>query len=303
MSAEVVRRGYARCAQITRERGTTYYWGALLLPRTERRHVFALYTLARIADDIVDNHPSASAELTGRRLNTFRVAVFDALGAGESVVPILAAIVATVRDLPIPSEQIRRFFAAMEADLVRNTYETWQDLLGYMDGSAAVIGEMMLPILKPHADAMAPARSLGLAFQLTNFLRDVGEDLDRGRVYLPQEDLREFGADPWRRAVTQQWRELIAFEIDRNRRLYREADDGLAALPPSSRRCVVAARLLYARILDRIEDADYDVFMTRRRVSTLAKSTLAARTLMHRDPRALLTGERSTERAHIGLGV
>ncbi len=127
----------------------------------------------------------------------------------------------------------------MRTDLTRRAYETWDDLLGYMDGSAAVIGEMMLPVLQPGPRRpRAPARALGLAFQLTNFLRDVGEDLDRGRVYLPQEDLRRFGADPWQRVVTPEWRALMAFEIDRNRRLYREADDGLAVLPRRGPRCV-----------------------------------------------------------------
>src|SRR3954449_13161713 len=115
-----------------------------------------------------------------------------------------------------------------------------------MDGSAAGIGEMMLPVLRPlSADGPAPARPLGLAFQLTNFLRDVGEDLDRGRVYVPQEDLRRFGADPHVRRVTPEWRELMRFEIDRNRALYRQADRGIPLLPPSSARCVSAACTLY----------------------------------------------------------
>ena len=125
---------------------------------------------------------------------------------------------------------LHRFFGAMRTDLTRRTYETWGDLLGYMDGSAAVIGEMMLPVLRPGTDAVAPARALGLAFQLTNFLRDVGEDLDRGRVYVPQEDLRRFGADPHARVVTPEWRALMAFEIERNR--------GSTARPTTaSRRC------------------------------------------------------------------
>ena len=117
----------------------------------------------------------------------------------------------------------------MAMDLDVATYAPWDDLLGYMDGSAAVIGEMMLPILEPptHAAAFEPARELGLAFQLTNFLRDVGEDLDRGRVYLPEEDLDRFGADPWARTVTPAWRELMRFEIDRARALYASADQGI----------------------------------------------------------------------------
>ena len=122
-------------------------------------------------------------------------------------------------------ENVDRFFGAMAQDLTQSSYETWDDLVAYMEGSAAVIGEMMLPVLKPLSrSAFEPARSLGFAFQLTNFLRDIGEDLDRGRVYVPQEDLRRFGADPWSRAVTPEWRELMRFEIARNRELYAQAD-------------------------------------------------------------------------------
>ena len=147
-----------------------------------------------------------------------------------------------------------------------------------MDGSAAVIGEMMLPILEPLDPAAAPhARDLGDAFQLTNFLRDVAEDLDRGRVYLPQEDLRRYGADPSRREVTPEWVELMRFEIARCRRLYVSADIGIGMLPPRSARCVRAARLLYSRILDVIETQGYDVFSRRARVPTWQKAALAAK--------------------------
>ncbi len=130
-----------------------------------------------------------------------------------------------------------------------------------MDGSAAVIGEMMLPILEPRSPAATePARDLGRAFQLTNFLRDVGEDLDRGRLYLPVDDVDRFGADPAGRRVTPAWRALMRFEIDRARRLYTSADAGIALLPPWSARAIAAARTLYAAILDEIEASDYDVF-------------------------------------------
>ena len=150
-----------------------------------------------------------------------------------------------------------------------------------MDGSAAVIGEMMLPVLEPldHAAAFQRARDLGLAFQLTNFLRDVGEDLERGRVYLPEEDLARFGADPWARTVTPEWRELMRFEIARARALYASADQGLPWLPPRSAACVRTARILYSRILVEIEGNDYDVFSTRARVSTGRKLATAARCL------------------------
>jgi isopentenyl-diphosphate delta-isomerase type 1 len=292
--------GYARCAEVTREHGTTYYWGARLLPERDRRHVFAVYTLARLADDIVDLAGPEPGPETAAALDDFEARFVAALDAGTSSDPVLAAVAATVHERRIPRECFIRFFGAMRTDLTRREYETWADLLGYMDGSAAVIGEMMLPVLHPTADAVAPARALGLAFQLTNFLRDVGEDLDRGRVYVPQEDLRRFGADPHERRVTPQWRELMAFQVERNRRLYREADAGLALLPPASRRCVATARVLYARILDRIEDAGYDVFSDRARVPTPAKAALAARMVIARDPAGLAARDRASATADLG---
>ncbi|MDQ3642465.1 MAG: phytoene/squalene synthase family protein, partial [Actinomycetota bacterium] len=160
------------------------------------------------------------------------------------------------------------------------TYETFEDLLDYMDGSAAVIGEMMLPILEPTSpEAYGHARDLGIAFQLSNFWRDVNEDLDRGRVYVPQEDLRKFGADPWLRRNTPEWRELMAFEIARTRRYYESADLGIPMLPPTSARCIRGARMLYSGILTEIEKADCDVFTSRVRVPTWKKLAVAFRML------------------------
>jgi phytoene synthase len=137
---------------------------------------------------------------------------------------------------------------------------------------------------------------LGFAFQLTNFLRDVGEDLELGRVYLPQADLRRFGVDLADRSATPQWQALMAFQIERNRELYREADTGLAMLPARSARCVAAARVLYSQILDRIEDSGYDVFSRRVRVPTLRKATTAARIMVVGPPAALEPGRT----AHVG---
>jgi phytoene synthase len=165
-------------------------------------------------------------------------------------------------------------------DFTCETYETFEDLLDYMDGSAAVIGEMMLPILEPtSAEAYSHARDLGIAFQLSNFWRDVAEDLDRGRVYVPQEDLRKFGADPWRREATPEWCDLMAFEIARTRRYYESADLGIPMLPATSARCIRGARLLYSGILTEIERAGYDVFAQRVRVPTWKKLAVAFRML------------------------
>jgi phytoene synthase len=169
----------------------------------------------------------------------------------------------------------------MAMDLTVERYSTFADLLVYMDGSAAVIGEMMLPILAPPdiAAATATARDLGVAFQLTNFCRDVAEDLDRGRVYLPQEDIDALGAGPALadRRVTPEWIDLMRFQIERTRGYYRRADTGVALLPARSARCVAGARLLYSGILDRIEAAGYDVFRTRVRVPAWRKAAVAAR--------------------------
>ncbi|WP_040158543.1 phytoene/squalene synthase family protein [Nigerium massiliense] len=276
----VLRAGYRRCSELTWRHGTTYFWGAALLPRAQRRHVYAVYALCRLADDIVDA-PAATAgagrvEATRVALATFRSRFNEAV-AGEALPePVLAAVAQTVRDQRIPLDCFDRFFDAMAMDLDTTTYETWDDLLGYMEGSAAVIGEMMLPVLEPRSTAARePARALGFAFQLTNFLRDVAEDLDRGRVYLPQEDLRRFGADPARRRVDEAWRALMHFERERNRALYRQADEGLAYLPPASRRCVATARRLYSQILDLIESNDDDVFSGRLRLPTWRKAATA----------------------------
>jgi 15-cis-phytoene synthase len=125
------------------------------------------------------------------QLHAFTAEFRASLATGSSTDPVMAAVVHTVITKRIDPERFDRFFNSMAMDLTTTRYQTWEDLSVYMEGSAAVIGEMMLPVLEPTSDAAkAPARSLGLAFQLTNFLRDVGEDLDRGRVYVPQDDLR-----------------------------------------------------------------------------------------------------------------
>lgn len=286
-----LRAGYRTCARLTWRHGTTYYWGAAILPRSQRRHVHAVYALCRLADDIVDG-PGLDTDQRAEGLSRFQDRFRRAVD-GRPDSPVLAAVADTVTTRGIDLECFDRFFGAMAMDLTRSRYQTWSDLCGYMEGSAAVIGEMMLPILEPLTpEAREPARSLGLAFQLTNFLRDVDEDLDRGRVYLPQEDLIKFGADPAERRVTPAWRAVMAFEIARNRELYDQARTGVAMLPPASARCVAAALQLYARILDRIEAADFDVFAGRVRVPTVIKAATAARLLVAGPSRTLVQPEK-----------
>ena len=281
--AVTLEESYALCREFNKRHGTTYYWSTKLLPRVKRHHVHALYAFARYADDIVDELPSQGGRdvPTAERaaaLAGFGERFFADLDAGRSDDPVLKAVVHTVRAFDIDRDAFRRFLRSMTMDLTVETYETWDDLRDYMDGSAAVIGEMMLPILEPSdpAAALPHARDLGDAFQLTNFLRDVDEDLDRGRTYLPQEDVRRFGADLARREATPEFVALMRFQIERCRELYRSAELGIAMLPPRSARCVRAAHTLYGRILDEIEARDHDVFSGRASVSTLEKARLVA---------------------------
>jgi 15-cis-phytoene synthase len=271
---------YARCRELNKAYGTTYYAATFVLPRVKRHHVHALYGFCRYADDIVDDLGPAPVDVREKALTDFGERFFADFAAGGSDDPVLKAVVHTVKAFSIDPGCFRRFLCSMTMDLTVATYETFDDLLEYMDGSAAVIGEMMLPILEPSSPAAAPhARDLGIAFQLTNFLRDVSEDLDRGRVYLPQEDVRRFGASPGERRVSASWRDLMRYEIARTREYYASADLGIRYLPPASARCIGAARRLYAAILDQIEAADYDVFTWRARVPSWRKALVVSRSI------------------------
>jgi phytoene synthase len=269
---------YARCRELNKRYGTTYYWSTKVLPRVKQHHVWALYAFCRYADDIVDDLGPVSVERRADALADFGNRFFLDLAAGRSDDPVLKAVVHTVKAFDIDPDCFRRFLRSMTMDLAVATYETWDDLLVYMDGSAAVIGEMMLPILEPlRPEATAHARDLGNAFQLTNFLRDIAEDLDRNRQYVPQEDLRRFGVDLTARRCTPEFVELMRFEIARCRKVYVSADLGLAMLPTESAKCIGAARVLYGRILDKIEQQHYDVFAKRARVSTAEKALMVAK--------------------------
>jgi 15-cis-phytoene synthase len=274
---------YERCRQLNRRHGTTYYWSTYALPRIKRHHVHALYGFCRYADDIVDDLGPVPVEVRATALADFGDRFFADLDTGRSDDPVLRAVVHTVRSFDIDPDCFRRFLASMAMDLSVDRYETYEDLQRYMDGSAAVIGEMMLPILEPLSPlARQPARDLGDAFQLTNFLRDIDEDLDRGRVYVPQEDIDRFGARPAfeTRTVTPGFVDLMRFEIERTRTLYDAADVGIRLLPPSSARCIRTARDLYSRILGQIEASEYDVFSSRARLPTWKKAAAVGRALL-----------------------
>jgi phytoene synthase len=272
---------YAECRRLNKRYGTTYYWSTALLPKVKRHHVHALYAFCRYADDVVDELGPASVPERAAALHDLGDRFFSDVARGRSDDLVLKAVVHTVRAFEIDTDHFRRFLRSMTMDLTIESYATYDDLREYMDGSAAVVGEMMLSILEP-ADpdaARSPARALGEAFQLTNFLRDIGEDLDRGRQYLPQDDLKRFEVDLTERRCTPEFVDLMRFEIDRCRALYDAAATGIAMLPPRSARCVAAAHELYRLILDRIEDQGYDVFRSRAHVPLPVKLGVAARHL------------------------
>jgi 15-cis-phytoene synthase len=274
---------YRHCRDIARRHGTTFFLATRLLPADRRRHVHALYAFARTADDLVDE-PRRGVD-PAAALDRLEAQLDDALDTGPSDTgpsdtgpsdPVLVAVADTVCRFDIPRSCFDRFLASMRQDLAVASYERWDDLLGYMDGSAAAIGEMLLPVLDPsdRDAALGPARALGLAFQLTNFLRDVGDDFDRGRQYLPQVELRRFGVDLAARRGDDALAELMRFEIARCRELYATADLGLELLPRRSRLAIGGARVMYAAILDEIETGAYDVFERRATVPTTKRLRL-----------------------------
>ncbi|MEU8266350.1 phytoene/squalene synthase family protein [Sphaerisporangium sp. NPDC049002] len=276
---------YERCRRLNAAHGRSYYLATLLLPAWKRPHVHALYGFARYADEIVDSFGMTEDRETA--LDGLTARLVPAL-AGEPVHdPVLPAFAHTVRSFGIDHADIEAFLRSMRADLTVNRYATYDDLLGYMEGSAAVIGTMMLPVLEPLPGAgeraREPARQLGLAFQLTNFLRDVAEDLERGRVYLPLEDLGKFGvevSDLGRPRAVPAVRELLAYEAQRAKDHYRQALAGIELLVPSSRPCIRAAYELYGGILDEIEAAGHDVLVARARVPRRRRISIFVRHLL-----------------------
>lgn len=263
-----LRASYGRCRELNAQHGKTYYLATLLLPPAKRPYVHALYGFARYADEIVDDLASTLTEQEkADLLRTWGEQFFTDLRRGSSDDEVCRAVIDTVQRWDIPVEHFEAFLHSMTMDLTVTVYATYDDLYEYVYGSAAVIGLQMVPILEPTApEAYERAKDLGVAFQLANFVRDVGEDLDRGRVYLPLDELAQFGvtrADLEKRTLTPQIRAALEFQIARVRRLEEESRAGIAMLHPSSQPCIEAARVLYCGIVDEVEAIDYDVFAKR----------------------------------------
>jgi 15-cis-phytoene synthase len=277
-----LRGSYERCRRLNATHGRTYYLATLLLPPAKRPYVHALYGFARYADEIVDDLGSTlTDEQKADWLLDWGGRFLDAVRSGGSDHPVSRAVVDTVRRWDIPLELFEDFLASMRMDLTVAGYPTYADLMTYVRGSAAAIGLQMVPVLEPTVPreiAEPYAVDLGIAFQLSNFIRDVGEDLRRGRVYLPGEDLALFGVDRERLArgvVDGPIRRLLAFEIARTRELYRTAAPGVRLLDPTSRDCIRTAIRLYGGILDEVERADYQVLDRRVAVGAAHRARVA----------------------------
>jgi phytoene synthase len=265
---QALRAAFEECRKLYAAHGKTYYLATLLLPQAKRPYVWALYGFARHADEFVDSLESADPQA----LLDWGAAFLDGLNAEPGSLtrrphPVSLAMTHTMRRWHIPRAHVEAFLDSMRMDITVTGYATYADLEKYMYGSASVIGLQMLPILEPVTPEAAPrARALGEAFQMSNFIRDVGEDLERGRVYLPQEDLDLFGVTREilaRGVVTPSVRELLRFEIERTRGLYAFAEPGIEMLHPTSRDCVRTAFTLYRGILDAVEAAHYQVLTQR----------------------------------------
>ena len=271
---------YAECKRLNSLHGKTYYLATLLLPEGKRPYVHALYGFARYADEIVDDLASTlSPQEKADALRTWSSGVLADLKLGRSSDHIGRALVDTVQTFNIPHQHFVDFLHSMEMDLTITQYQTFNDLHEYVYGSAAVIGLEMVPILG-YSDERAfdAAQKLGIAFQLANFIRDVAEDLDRGRVYLPLQELAEHGVNREvleKRELTPEIIAALKFQIARVRSLQAEANEGIKYLDKESRPCIRAASELYCGIVDEVEAIGYDIFNKRAKTSTARRAKVA----------------------------
>lgn len=288
-----LRAAYATCRELNARHGRTYFLATRLLPAERRPAVHALYGFARWADDLVDlPDPATGLAGSAAALDRLEQRLVAGLRGGDSDEPVVRALADTAGRYAIDHRHFTDFMASMRSDLTVTDYPTYDDLRGYMHGSAAVIGLQMVPVLGtvvPRAEAEPYAAALGLAFQLTNFIRDVREDLTRGRIYLPLADLRRFGigeADLFAAGAAgvtpPEIRDLIRYETGRAQRHYALARPGIGMLARSSQACMRTAYLAYGAILDEVARSGYDVLAARAVVPTSRRLRLAATSLLGR---------------------
>ena len=261
------------CAAIARQHGRSFFLASRMLGGGRRRAILSAYAYCRLADDIVDR-PSGDAQET-----------LSALEAWENELdfprhPVAVAFAETRARYGISDQPVRDLFRGLQADLTTDRYQTWQELRVYCYQVAGTVGLIVAPIMGcQDASALPRAAELGIAMQLTNILRDVGEDAAMGRVYLPADDLESFGIcrdDILDGAPGEAFADLLRFEIERARELYRRALTAVPALCFSGRMTTLAAARFYAGILDQIEANGYDVLQRRAVVPRASKARHAA---------------------------
>ncbi|MFB6142155.1 MAG: phytoene/squalene synthase family protein [Halorientalis sp.] len=281
--------------EIHRQTGRTFYYATWLLPERVRHRTYVLYAFFRVADEVVDDPDSdLTAAEQRRELDRIEAA---ALGRRETDDPVLAAFDRVRREAGIRTADVTAFLDSMRADVEQSRYDTREELAAYVDGSAAAVGCMMTTIMDVDDPALARphARALGAAFQLTNFLRDVGEDVrERDRIYLPWETLSSHGVTPEQIAAGEAdgpFRAVVREELSRAEERYREGVAGIKYLPEDCQFAVMLAAVLYADHHRAIRERDHDVLSATPGLSTTRKLLLVARTRWHwhwnRDPEAV----------------
>ncbi|HEY0395053.1 MAG TPA: squalene/phytoene synthase family protein [Candidatus Elarobacter sp.] len=263
---------YRACRHVLRAHSKTFYLSSRFFSAEKRRAIWAVYAFCRTADDIVDRAVPARERLDA--IDAWERGLRAAY-AGEAREPVYVAFADAARRFGIPAEPALALLRGARLDVTVSRYATYGELLEYCYLVASTVGLLVMPVLGTRSPAAARyGVALGRAMQMTNILRDVGEDAALGRIYLPLEDLRRFGCsedDVLRGVLDERFRALMRFEIERVRALYREAEPGIALLAPDARYGVRLASCLYRGILARIEANDYDVFARRAFVPLRAK--------------------------------
>ena len=278
------------CARTVRTHARTFHYASWLLPAEKRQAANALYAFCRVADDMVDSARVAGTASVARRLADYERALEAAL-AGRPEGPIFRELHRVCATYEVPHDVLRELLAGVARDLQPVRYESWRELVTYCEGVASTVGEMCTYVFGVSGGpavrerALRYARTLGVAMQLTNILRDVGEDARLGRCYLPEEDLAAFGltADAIlasastghsRLARDERWRPFMAFAVGRSRSLYEAAAPGIALLAPDAQRCASACATGYAGILGAIERLGYDTISQRAHLGTAARGAV-----------------------------
>lgn len=276
--------GLGECRRITKKYGTSFYFATQFFPAEVREGIYAIYAFARIPDEIVDDPALTDHDAAIDRLNEWVDRWRLAMQMGSSDDPVLNFIALQFAKYEIPIEECEAFLRSMFMDEAKFTYTNYGELEEYMYGSAGVIGLMVTRVVGYSSDeAFEYAKQLGYAFQLTNFLRDIREDCDElGRVYMPQDELAQFGltdADIAHKNRDERFVEFMKFQIERNRQVYKEALPGIKMLHWRGRLAVRVSYVLYKAILGEIERANYNVYAGRVHTNRQQKIYLSLKAL------------------------